>query len=219
MMVAAQYADIDALKRKQKNYQNINFLRITGLTCENKDVNTCFLHLAQEIGVESITQSDFSARKLAPRQKQSQQPNSSKKQGQGHDLTSDPATPNQNKTTRTNTWTVIVEFYNNGWESKCMQLRQISKGQGLFISEQLSQKTSALFFQCRQLKKTNKIKAACTHELKITIKTNQGTNIKITTEADLKQFQTPEALITLERVQSDNHDSTTRVFAGAISPS
>ncbi len=61
--------------------------------------------------------------------------------------------------------------------------------------------------------------AAWTHELKITIKTNQGTNIKITTEADLKQFQTPDAVITLERVQSDNHDSTTRVFGGALSSS
>ncbi len=112
MMVAAQQADIDALKGKQKNSQNINFLRITGLTCDNKDINICFLHLAQEIGVESIKQSNFSARKLAPRQKQGQQPNSSQKQGEGHDLTSDPVTPNKNKTTWTNTSLVIVTFYN-----------------------------------------------------------------------------------------------------------
>ncbi len=133
-MVASQQADIDALKGKQKNSQNINFLRITGLICENKDVNTCFLHLAQEIDVESIKQTDFSARKLVLRQKQDQQRNSLKKKRQGHDLTSDPVTPNQNKTKWTNTSIVIVEFYNT-WVRKqvYMQLRKISKGQG-FLS-------------------------------------------------------------------------------------
>ncbi len=44
------------------------------------------------------------------------------------------------------------------------------KESGIFISEQLSRETGALFFQRRQIKK-NKINAGWTYELKITINT------------------------------------------------
>ncbi len=70
---------------------------------------------------------------LAPRQKQGHQPNPSKKQGQGHDLTSDPVTPNQNKTTWTNTSTVIVEF-NNIWVRKQVYAAKKNlKGSGIYF--------------------------------------------------------------------------------------
>ncbi len=66
-IIADQQTDIEVLKGKQKTHQNINFMRITGLGCQGKDVNSCFLHLEQELGIQSIKQSDFFARTLAPK--------------------------------------------------------------------------------------------------------------------------------------------------------
>ncbi len=180
-MVADQQADIEGLKGKQKTHQNINFLRITSLDCQGKDVNSCFLHLSQELGIQSIKQSDFSARTLAP--KVGQQP---PLPGQGRRI-SNPFTDLITNQTN-NKPVIIVEFYNFWVRRQVYAAKKGLKGTGVFLSEQLPKETNILFYKYRQLRKDNKIKAAWTHELKITVKSNQGTNIKINTEADLKQF-------------------------------
>ncbi len=117
-VVAVQQADIEALKGKQKTHQNINILRITGLDCQGKDVNSCFLHLAQELSIQSIKQSDFSARTLAP--KIGQQP---PLPGQDQRISSPFTDLVTNQTN--NKSIIIVEFY-NFWV--CRQVYAAKKG-------------------------------------------------------------------------------------------
>ncbi len=62
-----------------------------------------------------------------------------KQQGQGHDLTSNPVRAKQNNTTWTNKSTIIVRKQVNAANKNL-------KGSDTFMSEQLSQETSAPFF-------------------------------------------------------------------------
>ncbi len=129
--------------------------------------------------------SDFSARKIPPKK-----PDLAQQQGQGYsnDLTPDPVT-NVNTATRAAKPFIIIEFYNFWVRRQVYAAKRQLKYTGIFISEQLPHEMNALFFKCRQLKKNNRIKASWTYALTICIKTNQGQNIKIFSEADLSQFE------------------------------
>ncbi len=148
--LASQQSYIEAHKGKQNTHQNLQFLRVTGLTLEDNDVNACFLHLARDQLDVDFKRSDFSARKIRPKK-----PGMAQQQGQCHsnDLTPDPVT-NVNTATRAAKPIIIVEFYNFWVRRQVYAAKRQLKDTVIFISEQLHREMNALFFKCDNSRKT-----------------------------------------------------------------
>ena len=180
--VVDQDKQIAELKSQQKRQDRLKVLKFSGLSCRSNDGKEEVLQCIREKMQVQISDIDIVTRILRPRnfdasQNQAQFPELSQasQKGSSETLVPDPVT-------------VLVSFQNIWQRKQVYYSKKSLKNTNIFVAEDLTKEDGHLFYLCRQLRKTGKIKATWTKELNIIVKTMADEVKTIKHESDLAEF-------------------------------
>ena len=164
------------LKQAQQEAENkkeqLNTLIISGLNEENPKED--FIETTKnKLNIE-LKESDFS---LTIRERK--QPKARKRTGNGKNGIPEGETPREAPAAQMAKPFAVVKF-NNIWKKRELySARGGLRGTDVFMSEDISAKQRALFYQCRQLRKKREIKQTWTQDMVVYILTHDGEKIVV----------------------------------------
>ena len=190
LQIRTQAAQIKILNLKQAQQEaenkkeQLNTLIISGLNEENPKED--FIETTKnKLNIE-LKESDFS---LTIRERK--QPKARKRTGNGKNGIPEGETPREAPAAQTAKPFAVVKF-NNIWKKRELySARGGLRGTDVFMSEDISAKQRALFYQCRQLRKKREIKQTWTQDMVVYILTHDGEKIVVNSDADLAPWTEP----------------------------
>ena len=198
-----QVQDLQKQLQNKKKQDRLLTLRITGLSKEENTALDELTELAKDRMAFNLNFHHETTAKtfiINTPVKGKGNPNHQKEAAENDDVIdggNPQGTPNKKETPQQQKHLTIVTFKNVWHRRQFYQGRLMLKDTGIFINEDLDTEERSLFYKCRMLKKSKKIKNTWTKDLQIYCRLHNNNIIEINSDLDLDKIQPSNSTTTI----------------------